>query len=176
MFIMSSAMIVTAAVLEIGKKGETVAWNLLFHHLAITAISLFALDRLIWAIADYLATANDVEFLSFLTTENIFEKLSDKQQADVELIIKYAQLQVVGTALEIPTILARLHHRVKVYAAKYEPSWQVQSSNARRLLIPKIHFVTGASSSSCVCAAGEFRVLGACQSGARACAEHLFPR
>src|SRR5690554_2136622 len=102
-FIMSSAVIATAAVMEISKKGEGMAWHLLAHHVAIVIIILYAFDRLIWVAANYLTDADNDEFFAFLTSENIFAKLPKHPRASVEMIIKYAQLQVVGTALEIPT-------------------------------------------------------------------------
>jgi hypothetical protein len=134
-FVMSASVIASAAAVEIGKKGENMAWNLLAHHVAIVCIILYAFDRLIWSSANYLQDADGQEFAAFLMSEDIFAKLPEHPRASVEMIIKYAQLQVLGTALEIPTSLARLHDAVKKYAARYEPTWQVsallQSAKAR---------------------------------------------
>src|SRR3546814_8619326 len=108
-FVMSSAVIATAAALEIGKKGENIAWNLLAHHVAIVGIILYAMDRLIWATANYLDDANDEEFAAFLMSENIFAKFPKYPRASVEMIIKYAQLQVLGTADRKSTRLNSSH-------------------------------------------------------------------
>lgn len=151
-FVMSSAVIATAAAVEIGKKGENMAWHLLAHHVAIVCIILYAFDRLIWCAANYLQDADNAEFAAFLMSDNIFAKLPKYPRASVEMIIKYAQLQVLGTALEIPTSLARLHDAVKKYAARYEPTWQASGNTAcDSVLLLHISLTLCACACACAC-------------------------
>lgn len=118
-------MIVTAYIVEIGKKGKSMRWTLLLHHIATIAYSIYALDQymgeLLFAVGH---AATPTEAYELFYTEDVTSYVNSRHRANARMTIIFAQMQLIGAGLEAPTFFALAYQKfVGYFGQKKIPTW-----------------------------------------------------